>query len=140
MKATLAIFITVLSFCPVLRADLVVNEVTPENAQKLDWKIEAFEKENHVYFTVQLPAGVLSQNRTAHLAVRQNSELMASCLLGLHKVEGSERYEFVVSKECLQESVFELGSKELTLNGDTYRIYLRKFVKADNEKENPAGR
>ncbi len=129
MKTKLTVFLLVFAVCPVLRADTDTREITPEKAQELGWKIEVREEEGYVAFTLQLPASLLSQKRTAGLSVWHDRELITSCILGLHKRQAGDRYEFAVSKKYLRDSQFELGPKaSSTFDAVTYRVHLAKFV------------
>ncbi len=139
MKTRLAAAFLFLGSCSALRADLDIREITPDLVEMLGWKVEAHEKEGYVQFTLQLPARLLSDGRTAHLSVWRDRHLVTACILGLHKRKDGDRYEFSVSRQYLKDSSFELGPKGLDEDGQYYRVYLRKFA-LRKTKEVPAAK
>jgi formylglycine-generating enzyme required for sulfatase activity len=114
--------------CFVARADLSIREITPAKARQLGWKVDTVARKEYVQFTVQPPAVLASQGRTAHLSISHKRKFVASCVLGLHKTGQGNRYVFAVSKGYLAESSFEIGLAPNVDEGESYRIRLHKFT------------
>ena len=137
MKTKLTVIILVLCSCSILNADLDIREIGPVKAGQLGWKVDVHERKEYVQFTVQLPADLLSQGRTAHLSVWHERKLATSCILGLHKRRQGSRYEFAVAKQYLVGSTFELGLAPTVVAGESYRMRLNKFTNQEKKKPGP---
>jgi hypothetical protein len=111
---------------------LDITEITPANAESAGWEIDAEVKERHVSFTVSVPAPLRDGTRTAHLNIGSNRKLVASCTLGLRRINGEEVYEFALLQESVSDSVFVLVPAGEAQGGDlrAARVRLGPFVDA----------
>ena len=126
MKTTIALLICLPL---VARADLDIREMTPTNVATSGWKVEIQQETDYVRFTVQLPEAFLAQVATAHLDVRQDRKLITSCILGLHKRNEGDRYEFAVATQYLNGAMLELSMKQTSPDGNvSYRMRLAGFA------------
>ena len=133
MNTPLRVAVLLLCSCSALRADLDIEEITPDKAEQLGWTITVRETEKYVAFP-EPPAALISQGRTAHLSVRHNRKLVVSCLLGLHERRSGDRYELAVARQYLQNSRFELSRAAASRDGESYRIHLHKFLELTTTK------